>query len=332
MTTICIHVGIHKTGTSSFQEYLNGKSDILKKHKILYPLSGRSYAESLHPNHSDFAISLLHKQDKPQEAEQLIKLFSSNLSEEIATEKYDLAIISSEVFTQVEHKNTIIFSRFVEAMQLLACEVFIHFATRELRSKAISDLTHQMRVGDLNSLFNPELQYKQIKKNTVEQINRWRNYASCKTVESSFEEAKHSKNLPLFYLTDIISKANVVTGGDCLGLLNSFDESEIRTNSAPLNTKKIAHLILLSSQMNKYLSRKIRLQKQGRIGSEAWEFMASGLNSLSADSFTGFEKLLENPQEISTSRRSRLMKSVLQMSEDELQSIVSHLSDNKEEG
>ena len=90
MPSLIIHIGLHKTGSTSIQDYLlNNSDELMENHRILYPCSG------LVTNaHDSIAWQFVRRyQHKPQDPRAL-----NSLMRELEEVEYDTAILSSEFF------------------------------------------------------------------------------------------------------------------------------------------------------------------------------------------------------------------------------------------
>lgn len=109
MTTIYLHIGTPKTGTTSLQKFLFDNREKLLDKGYLYPLSGMDSTRSTTCfNHNGLASALLKKYDSKipvinANSESEWKGSWENLKKEINTIKPKNVIISSEVFTATKY-------------------------------------------------------------------------------------------------------------------------------------------------------------------------------------------------------------------------------------
>ena len=93
--TLYLHIGRHKTGTSSLQQFLSQNSKLLAKHGVLYPLTGRQvFDHGPHIAHHDLSRTLKHGD------EAALKSLKSDLSAELAD--YTAFVLSSEDFQNLD--------------------------------------------------------------------------------------------------------------------------------------------------------------------------------------------------------------------------------------
>ena len=98
MRRVILHVGIHKTGTTSIQGFLDKNWEVLKENNVLYPLAGRQETyQKNHVSHHKLAWSVVswysnkYKFNKSDE-------YWTIMNHEIEKENPELIILSSEFF------------------------------------------------------------------------------------------------------------------------------------------------------------------------------------------------------------------------------------------
>ena len=105
---VILHIGPHKTGTTSIQAFLHKNSDILRKHGFHYPKTHEGLQ-----NHHDLAIGLRNTSSFWATAKRIRRILR-----ESEAEGYHTCIFSSEIF--VEHEIPIhLFRRIFKADQYL---------------------------------------------------------------------------------------------------------------------------------------------------------------------------------------------------------------------
>lgn len=100
---LIIHVGTHKTGTTSIQKALDSDYDRLKRSGILFPKAGRYRNGALLHFHHPLMLSLLDEYDQPA-SEHIL-----SLRDEISGAHPDTVILSSEVLSR-EYLSSQVFS------------------------------------------------------------------------------------------------------------------------------------------------------------------------------------------------------------------------------
>ncbi len=96
MTTIYVHIGTHKTGTTAIQKFLFTNEDILREKGFLYPCSGR-------PEFPPFGQHKLAWSIKTNNSQKIDSEWN-NLEQEIAEKKIENIIISAEDFSTFDVK------------------------------------------------------------------------------------------------------------------------------------------------------------------------------------------------------------------------------------
>lgn len=138
---LLIHVGLHKTGTTTAQESLLNHRERMLDHKILYPLTGLYEAQ-----HALFPGVLIPEHAHLDTVCRSLDLdhYGALLQAEISDHRPELVILSSEVFTEI-------ISQEEECRSLLSAigEPFdttrLLLTLREFRQLALSSLKHCAR-------------------------------------------------------------------------------------------------------------------------------------------------------------------------------------------
>ena len=152
-----IHVGLHHTATTTFQKFLFSNRCFLKKNKILYPLTGicpGSYQQSLIPG-CFFEDHNFISHERKRNLYEYLNLLKIELKEQ----KYDLCILSSEVFTELlqfsEEKLLLTLKEFLKIFECI--NIFI--STRSPEHRALTQLKNMLRQSDHINKFRKELFY-----------------------------------------------------------------------------------------------------------------------------------------------------------------------------
>ena len=148
-----IHVGPHQTGTSSIQRFFYDQSNLLAKHKILYPKTGlHAKQHSLIPG-----CYIKNHINLPKNRIENIDYYINQIKEEIEKSNYEICFISSEVFTELLGKDpsklNLIFDKFEKTFTSLE----ILMTERNAESKAISQLKAQLRLSNLREDFRRDI-------------------------------------------------------------------------------------------------------------------------------------------------------------------------------
>ena len=143
-----IHVGLHHTGTTSFQNFLNFNREILLNNNILYPLSGNISCQhslipgAFIPNHH--ALDIPRKLD-PNHYLDMIK-------NECLSAKYEVCILSSEVFTELCSKDIQKCKELINKISSYFEETKLMITNRDYELRALSQSKAMIR----RSKFNPK--------------------------------------------------------------------------------------------------------------------------------------------------------------------------------
>lgn len=95
--TIHLHIGTHKTGTTSLQKFLSTNVDLLKKSDILYPKAGWYH-------YSQHLLAFHLRKATPNDIESISDTVWDDLYDEIKKSKLNNIILSSEIFALFNKK------------------------------------------------------------------------------------------------------------------------------------------------------------------------------------------------------------------------------------
>jgi len=141
--TVFIHVGPHKTGTTSLQSFLSENHDALIKESLLYPKAGRGQGGHAGISHNIFVKELLTKPTKAMGA------FRCSLADELERHRPEKIFLSSEVLAR-EWLNEDVFKR-LQSIFPLAKRVWIAV----LRKQDELLLSHYQEGVKRNSIKSP---------------------------------------------------------------------------------------------------------------------------------------------------------------------------------
>ncbi|MCB1537020.1 MAG: hypothetical protein KDJ44_20495 [Rhodoblastus sp.] len=127
MKKLILHIGRHKTGTTSVQRFLAANADVLAARGVCYPMSGRG---SDHPESNAADVDAHHRlaqiftMGNTRDAEAIERLRQSFLTE---THAFDTVIVSSEVFQNVERFHEL--RKFFEGFYIVAVGYLREYAS-----------------------------------------------------------------------------------------------------------------------------------------------------------------------------------------------------------
>ncbi len=197
MTTLLLHVGLHKTATSSFQFFLCEHDHVLARHGCLYPETARAPG----PQHA--LLPGCYFPDHPflpVDRSLSVDYYISGLFKELALAPYSLCVLSSEVFTELLSFDG---EALREVVGRLSCgfeRLVILLTLRDVPQLAYSDLKNRLR--DISRglrqdiAFSAPAAFDRIEKDKYRQCEMWRSLGmeiverrmdgSCNPVESYF--------------------------------------------------------------------------------------------------------------------------------------------------
>lgn len=140
---LLIHVGLHKTGTTTLQEALHRNHSKLLEHKILYPSTGLYFVQhglipgSLLPNHP--ALDKIPRSTDPQ-------FYVNSLAREVELHQPALTIISSEVFSEISFNKQACLE-LIHSLSAHFSDTQILLTTRDEKLQALSSACHILRTN-----------------------------------------------------------------------------------------------------------------------------------------------------------------------------------------
>lgn len=142
MTSLLLHVGLHKTATTSFQGFLRRHDDVLASCGCLYPRSARAPGPQhallpgcYFPNHPFL----------PRDRSLSVDHYINQLVEELDRTPYWLCVISSEVFTELLNVDRAATRDLIRKLSGHFEQVKILLTLRDLPRLAYSDLKNRLR-------------------------------------------------------------------------------------------------------------------------------------------------------------------------------------------
>lgn len=152
--SLCIiHIGLHHTATTSFQNFLKINSKKLKDFSIIYPETG------IHANqHSLFPGCFLPNHiSLPENRSLELKFYLEKLSSELKRSKCEICFLSSEVFTELINTSLEDINLLIEALSKYFQDLKIFITTRDPTERALSQLKAMLRRSNINTKFRKEI-------------------------------------------------------------------------------------------------------------------------------------------------------------------------------
>lgn len=158
---ILLHIGLHKSGTSSIQNFLSGNAEALARQGICYPRAGRRRieAEGEYLAHHQLATRLNPKFTDREELSRIREAFRAEVA------GHDRVLVSSEGFARIRDFDA--FDWFFEGFRLRAI-VYV----RELADYAVAAYQEAVQGSDLYCSFDFYLTH--FKVNLPAIIRLWR--------------------------------------------------------------------------------------------------------------------------------------------------------------
>jgi hypothetical protein len=142
MTSLLLHVGLHKTATTSFQGFLHRHDEVLASCGCLYPRTARAPGPQhallpgcYFPNHPFL----------PRDRSLSVDHYITQLVEELDRAPYWLCVISSEVFTELLNVDLVTTRDLIVKLSGHFKQVKILLTLRDLPRLAYSDLKNRLR-------------------------------------------------------------------------------------------------------------------------------------------------------------------------------------------
>lgn len=244
---LLIHVGLHKTGTTSVQNHLHRNRDCLLRERILYPATGLFGSQhalipgSIIPKH--FFLDRIPRS-------LCTTHYLEALSEEVERASPQLVILSSEVFSEIAHNRVACLGILNDLQRgFRSCSLLL--TTRKAQELALSALKHSARERIEPWIQDPLGSY--IKAfNSIRSLQAfWE--TSGFSIHSKSIETDTSGNLTDHYFGDIIDNYSQ-HARSCLSLSGSEEgkNSKKKLNSDSLEASTYAILFLIGNSDKSY--------------------------------------------------------------------------------
>ena len=142
MTSLLLHVGLHKTATTSFQCFLAERDRLLADFGFLYPLTARAPGSQhallpgcYFPNHPFL----------PKDRSLSVDYYINALAEELAMAPYNLCVMSSEVFTELLNFDAAAARMLIDKLSERFGKLVVLLTLRNIPELAYSDLKNRLR-------------------------------------------------------------------------------------------------------------------------------------------------------------------------------------------
>ena len=208
-----IHVGLHKTATTSFQNFLFNETILLTSLGIIYP---RSILDLSLKQHSVLPDLFLKKQKNSNSKSEIdISNYIEKLENEIKNSKMKLCILSSEVFTELNSKDKASTKIIINYLKRIFNKVTLFISTRDIKERALSMYKHKIRLASVEESFHREFfespkLFKNKVKGTKLDILGWENH-KIEIIMKNMSEEKFPIESYLKAIINLLDKNNVNT-------------------------------------------------------------------------------------------------------------------------
>ena len=185
-----IHVGLHKTATTSFQHFLFNEERFLSKLGIIYPnsvIDVHSKQHLLIPGcFFEKHPSLKNNRDRN------LKNYIEKLNSEIKNSEMELCLLSSEVFNELNDIRPDDTRKIIQCLKSIFNNVFIFISTRDPLERALSMYKHKIRRANVVENFRkeyfdaPRLFLNKVNGYT-KSINKWKEI-DCKVIKKDISD------------------------------------------------------------------------------------------------------------------------------------------------
>lgn len=227
MKRLILHIGRHKTGTTSVQLFLNRNQEALRAQNILYPQSGRDVSAGQSPENraAHHKIALCLSSADPS-SDEYLRAFAAELTKE--SRDYSTIILSSEAFQNVSDM-----SRVANVFEGYSIEAIGYL--REYLSYVASAYAQEVKGSNLVADF--EFFEQKFSLNLRRFIDRWSSVANKTTWRLYNRSALHNGDI----VSDFARVAELPFGDDGIR-----DESNISISGNLLGFKLLANSLGLN--------------------------------------------------------------------------------------
>ena len=245
-----IHIGLHHTGTTSFQTVLNKNKDYLQKFGIVYPSSSlNGIQHSLLPG-----CYLPDHHALPKKRSLDTNYYLKQLENEINNKNSKLCILSSEVFNELISIKKESLIELLGKLDDIFEDISILITTRSIQERALSMQKAQIRASKEYKSFRKEIfdgpaRFRNKLNGTNEEIKNWEDIGR-KIILIKMEEEFSALKL---YFKTIFSELNLKQNKE-IDYYNKFEKiilkKDIKLNSDSIHPVVYLLLILIGIKIS----------------------------------------------------------------------------------
>jgi hypothetical protein len=199
MTDLLLHVGLHKSGTTTAQDVFHNNAEKLIKHHILYPKAGLIGTQhALIPGCLINSHPFLDHENRIRDLDHYLHLLRAELDQS----QPKLAIISSEVFTEISHDRDSCLE-LISRLAALFKDTSILVTYRDEKELALSSLKHMTREGFPGCTVSPIDIYYNMRTHFKNNREFWQQ-SGMPLIEKNLNES--TGDLVDFYFSDILGR------------------------------------------------------------------------------------------------------------------------------
>jgi hypothetical protein len=237
---ILIHVGLHKTGTTSVQDQLYRSRKCLLAAGILYPKAGLFGSQ-----HALIPGSIIPKHLFLDRVKRSLctRDYLDQLSAEVSAAKPELAILSSEVFSEITHDREACLSILHQISKgFTTCKLLL--TIRDAKELAVSALKHSVRERIKPWIQDPISSYRRAHSSISSLQCFWENAGFPISLKSI--DGNNTGNLTDHYFGEIIESYSSY-GRECIASASSMQtmgkDQKLNSDKLPAYTYAILFLI-----------------------------------------------------------------------------------------